>query len=352
MRRLTTLCTAALVLLAPACGELLDPAAAVVNGEKITVDEIAAELDRFEESAEFDRLAEQGDPQELKRQVEQQILSQEIRRAVLEPKAEELGIEVTDEDIQARLEEVKADFPSEGAFEETLKEQGLTLEQLEGFLRDNLLEEQLRAEVTKDAGPTDEDLQAYYDENIARFEETEAQHILVEDKPTAQRISDQLRSAPDGKVDALFERLAKRFSTDQSNAGKSGELGYFKAGDFVPPFEKAAAELEIGEISGPVKTEFGFHVIRVTDRRVAPFAEVEEALRGELGTGAEDEAWNTFVEKAYLTADVKVNPRYGEFDEDTLQVVDATAEDVPGAEEGGGPAPTPTGGAVPTESPG
>ena len=344
MRRLTILFSAAALLLAPACGELLDPAAAVVNGEKITVDEISAELDRFESSAEFDRLSEQGDPQELKRQVEQQILSQEIRRAVLEPKAADLGIEVSDEDVEARLEEVKADFPSEGAFEETLKEQGLTLEQLEGFLRDNLLEEQLRAEVTKDAGPTDEELQAYYDENIADYEETEAQHILVEDKATAQRIANQLKAAPDGKVDGLFARLAKRFSTDQSNADKAGELGYFKAGDFVPPFEKAAAELEIGEISGPVETEFGFHVIRVTDRRVAAFADVEEELRGELGAGAEDEAWNSFVEEAYASAEVKVNPRYGEFDEDSLQVVDPTADDVPGAEEGGVPAPTPTGG--------
>lgn len=351
MRRPTILFSTVVLLLAPACGELLDPAAAVVNGEKITVDEISAELDRFEESGEFERLAEQGDPQELKRQVEQQILSQEIRRAVLEPKAEELGIEVTDEDIQARLEEVKADFSSEDAFVKTLKEQGLTLEQLEGFLRDNLLEEQLRAEVTKGAGPTDEELQAYYDENIADYEETEAQHILVEDKATAQRIADQLEAAPKGKVDALFARLAKRFSTDQSNADKAGELGYFKAGDFVPPFEKAAAELEIGEISGPVKTKFGFHVIRVTDRRVAAFADVEDELRDELGAGAEDEAWNAFVEEAYAAADVKVNPRYGEFDEDSLQVVDPTAEDVPGAEEGGAPAPTPTGDTQ-TEPPG
>ncbi|HJR44432.1 MAG TPA: peptidylprolyl isomerase [Actinomycetota bacterium] len=349
MRRLLLSCIAVLSLIAPACGELLDPAAAVVNGKKITVEQISAELDRFERSPEFDRLAEQGDAQELKRQVEQQILSQEIRRAVLEPKADEVGIEVTDEDVQERLEQVKADFPNEGAFAETLKEQGLTLDQLEGFLRDNILEEQLRTEITKDAGPTDEELQAHYDENIADFQETEAQHILVDDKALAARLARQLKAAPRNQIDDLFARLAERYSTDEGSAATGGELGYFKPGDFVPPFEKAADALEIGEISDPVRSEFGFHVIRVTDRRVAEFGDVVEDIRSEIGAGAEDEAWDSFVEEAYSEADVKVNPRYGEFDEETLQVVDPTAEDVPGAEEGGAPAPTPSGGPAPTE---
>ncbi len=332
MRRLALFCSA-MLLLAPACGELLDPAAAVVNGNKITVEEIAEDLERYESSTQFEDLAQQGDAQELKRQVEQQLLSQEIRRAVLEPKAEELGIEVSEDEIQQRLDEIKADYETPEAFEKELKEQNLTLEQVEQLVADRLLEEELQAKVTEGAAPSEEEVQAYYDENQARYEEAEAQHILVEDRAQAEDIAAQLAAAPGSKVDALFAKLAKKFSIDESNAANGGELGFFGPGDFVAPFERAAAKLDIGEISSPVQTEFGWHLIRVTDRRVARFEEVAADIEQELGQGAVEEAWDEFVRKAYEEADVKVNPRYGEFDEESFQVVDPTAEDVPGAEE-------------------
>lgn len=348
MRRTFLVCIAAVVALA-GCGELLDPAAAVVNGQKITVDEVSEALERFEESGEFERLAQQGDAQELKRQVEQQLLSQEIRRAVLQPRAEELGIEVTEDDVEQQMEEIKADFPSEGAFEEALKEQGLTVDQLRDLVRDNLLEERLRAEVTKDAGPTEEDLQAYFEANTARFEQVDSQHILVDELAVAQRIARQLQRAPEGKVDALFTKLAKRFSTDPS-ADSGGDLGTSAPTDFVPPFAEALGEMEVGEISDPVRTRFGYHVIRLNDRTEPVFEDVADQIEEEIGAGAADKEWNDYVAAAYEDADVKVNPRYGEFDEETFQVVDATAEDVPGAEEGGG-TPTPTPGVPPGEAP-
>lgn len=333
MRRIVGFCIA-LVVAAPGCGDLLDPAAAVVNDQKITVDEIAASLERFERSPEFERLAQQGDAGELKRQVEQQLLSQEIRRAVLEPKAESFDIEVTEEDVERRLDQIKQDFPSEGAFEEALKEQGLTLEQLHDLVRDNLLEERLRARVTEDARPSEEELRAHFETNADRYRETEAQHILVEDRATARRLARQLQRAPSNRLDQLFARLARRHSTDPS-AESGGELGTFRPGDFVPSFEEAADELAIGEVSDPVKTRFGFHVIRVTGRSDPAFEDVVEQIEQELGEGAADRAWETYVAQAYEDADVKVNPRYGEFDDESFQVVDPTAEDVPGAEERG-----------------
>ena len=349
MRRLVLLCLA-FVLAGTACGELLDPAAAVVNGEKITVDEIGQALERFEGSSEFERLAQQGDAQELKRQVEQQLLSQEIRRAVLEPKAEALGIEVTEDDVDEQLEQIKSDFPSAGAFEETLKEQGLTLEQLRELVRDNLLEEQLRAEVTKDSGPTEEDLQAYFEENREQFQQVEAQHILVDEKATADQLARRLQAAPGARVDALFARLAEEFSTDPS--GKNGgDLGTSSPGEYVPPFRDALNELEVGEISDPVKSQFGFHVIRLNDRIEPTFEEVADQIEEELGAGATDRAWEQYVAEAYDEAEVKVNPRYGEFDEETFQVIDPTAEDVPGAEEQEEAPATPGPGEPPAEEP-
>ena len=331
-----------LVLLA-GCGELLDPAAAVIGGDKITVQRMTSLVDAYEGSPEFKQVAGQGDPQEILRQYEQTRLSQLIRRAVLEPKAEDIDVEVTDDDVSGRLDQIKADFPSEEAFQDALAEQGLTSDYLNELVYDSLLEEALQAEVTQGAGPSDDELVDFYQENLNDYRQTKAQHILVRTRKLAAVLSTRLRAAPSGQVEELFARLAERNSTDTSNAAKGGDLGYFSEGQFVPPFEQAAADLSIGEISEPVKTEFGFHVIRVTNRRVAPFEEVRGDIEEQLGGEAEDEAWQEWVVDAYQDADIRVNPRYGELDLDTQQIVNPSAEDVPGAEESEAtPTPQPT----------
>jgi foldase protein PrsA len=331
------------VLLLAACGELLDPAAAVVSGDKITVERMTSIVDAYQGSQEFKQVAAQGDPQEILRQYEQTRLSQLIRRAVLEPKAEQLDVEVTDDDVARRLDQIKADFPSEEAFQDALAEQGLTSDYLDELVYDSLLEEGLRAEVTEGAGPTNDELVDFYQENLNDYRQTRAQHILVKSRKLAAVLSTRLRAAPSDKVEDLYGRLAKRYSTDTSNAGKGGDLGYFSEGQLVPPFEQAAADLSIGEISEPVQTEFGFHVIRITDRRVAPFEEVRADIEEQLGGQAEDEAWQRWVVDAYKDADIHVNPRYGELDLDTQQIVNPSAEDVPGADESQAtPTPEPT----------
>lgn len=331
-------------LVSSACGNLFDPAAAVVRGDKITVGEIQEVVDDFKRSPEFERLALQGDADALTREFEQSYLSQLIRRAVFQPQARELEIEVADDEVEAQLEQIKADFPSQGAFEEALKEQGLTLDQLEELIADRTLEEKLRAEVTVDVGPSEEEIAEHYEANVDDFRETQAQHILVEDRALARRLSDQLQAAPSGEVEDLFARLARRHSTDESNNELGGALGYFSPGDFVPEFEEAAAELRLDEISKPVRSQFGWHVIRVTDRRVAPLDEVREQISVQLGGASEDEAWEQWVQEAYEAADVRVNPRYGEFNPVTQQIEDASPRTVPGAEEtsAASPEPVPT----------
>ncbi|HYI45416.1 MAG TPA: peptidylprolyl isomerase [Actinomycetota bacterium] len=331
-----------LVLLSSACANLLEPAAAVVEGKKITVDEVSSGLERFTRTAEFERLSTQGDAQAIQRQFEQGFLSQLIRRSVLEPRAETFDVEVTDDELNARLEQIQDDFPSVSAFEEALKEQGLDREQLEQLVRDSLLEEELRAGVTAEAAPTDAELRDYYESHEDEFSQTRAQHILVDNKNLAEQIGTQARTAPKKKAQQTFAKLAKDFSTDKANARKGGDLGFFSSGELVPPFEQAAAALDIGEVSDPVKTDFGWHVIRVTDRRVSPFEEVSDQIAERLSVETEDRVWSEWLAAAYKDADVKVNPRYGELDLESGQVVDATAEDIPGAESQPQPTVTPS----------
>jgi parvulin-like peptidyl-prolyl isomerase len=133
-------------------------------------------------------------------------------------------------------------------------------------------------------------------------------------------------------VDALFASLAKEFSQDGS-AAQGGDLGWADPAGYVEPFGEAIKALEIGKVSRPVETEFGFHIIKVEGRRAQPFDAVKDQIAADVGGVSPEQVWQDWIIEAYKDAEIEVNPRYGELDLQTQQIVDATAEDVPGAEE-------------------
>ena len=141
-RTFLLLCASALVL--GGCGNLLEPAAAVVNDEKISIDTIEAAVEDFRNMEKFDQLVGQGDVDAVIRQFEQGQLATLVRHEVLVPEAAELGIEVTEAEVEEQIEAIKADFPTQGAFEEALAEQAVSAEQLPVLVHDRLLEEELR----------------------------------------------------------------------------------------------------------------------------------------------------------------------------------------------------------------
>ena len=351
MRRMLVGAAAALLALT-GCGDLLEPAAAVVYGKKITIDRVEAQLEKHMQSRAFEQLAAQGDEGALKREFEQGYLSTIIMRAVLERAAEEQGIEITDEDVDTRIQEaIDQEYGGNAEqFEEERTEQGLTQAEVEDIAYDRLLQEALRAEVAAGAAPDEEDLRTYYEENEADFQLTRSQHVLVEDKDLAEQLAARLQGAPADRVDELFADLAAEHSLDPSGKERGGDLGFQAPGYFVEPFERALASLEEGEISDPVRTDFGWHVIRVTGTRTAPFEEVRAQLESELTGRAQEDAWREFLAAQFEEADVEVNPRYGEFDQELLRVIDPDASDVPGAEEGG-PSPEPSVPAIPVPAP-
>ena len=340
--RVLAVAVASLVVLG-ACGNLFDTAAAVVNGQKITTAEVAQGLEDFKKTEEYQQLAQQGNVAAIQRQVQQAYLGELIRAAILQPEADDRGIEVTDEEVAEQIDAIKEDFGSESAFQEGLKERGLDEDRLEEIIYNNLLEEKLRAEVTGASAPDESEVQAYYEENIADYTRTRSQHILVDEEPLAEQLARQLQTAPKKKVDRLFEQLARRHSTDRGSAQKGGDLGFTSAGELVEEYESAAAELEIGEVSDPVESQFGFHVIRVVEREVTPFEDVAAAISDQLGEGAEEETWQVWLREAYEAADIRINSRYGEIDVETQQVVDATSDDLPGTVESPTATPSPTG---------
>jgi parvulin-like peptidyl-prolyl isomerase len=342
-----------------ACGDLLAPAAATVNGDKITIDEVETVVDRFRESPAFEQAAQTEEPGVVAREFEQSYLSRLIRREVLEAEARRLGVEVTDQDVSDRLDQITADLEAQGqSLEDLMAQQGLTQALVRAFVADDELERRLRAKVTEEVQPTEDELRAAYKQRMEEFTETRVAHILVTKRGLALRMVGQLRTVEsargkkaDARLEDLFAKLAEKHSEDPGSADKGGELGYFKPGDFPAPFEEAAAELEVGEISDPVKTEFGFHVIWVKDRRTAPIEQVRAQIREQISGPQSERFWNEWLEDAFRSADVEVNPRYGEFDPVTGRIDDPGPDSIPGgATPDATPEPSPT--LSPPSSPG
>ncbi len=137
---------------------------------------------------------------------------------------------------------------------------------------------------------------AFYEENPDLFEaqaQVSAKHILVENEDSANDIAKEI-------VDGLaFEEAAKKYSTCPSKE-KGGDLGYFSKGQMVPEFEKAAFEGEIGKVIGPVQTQFGYHLIRVEDKKegsVVPFEQVQDQIHQQLIQNKQKEVYDAKIKE-------------------------------------------------------
>jgi foldase protein PrsA len=233
---------------------------ATVNGEEIMEDEL------------FEALYAQGG---------KDALDQLITRRLILQESEEAGITVSDEDLDAEVDSIILESfqGSEEAFLSALEYYGISEESFREDAKLNLLVRQIALE---QINPTDEDVLAYFEEHRYLFdqaEEIEARHILVESEELINEIAAMLAAGDD------FAALAAVHSLDQSNKDSGGNLGFFSRGMMVEEFEAVAFALEVGEISDPVQTSFGYHLIEVLDRKEAveaDFDTVSEQVREAL----------------------------------------------------------------------
>jgi foldase protein PrsA len=338
------------------CGTVFEPTAATADGKKIPVEQVDAAGDRYEASANFKEAAQQTDPATIRRTFEQQYLAAAVHRLVIADAAEDLDIEVSDQEVEDQIAQIEAESGGEEEFRKALEERAITDAEVDEIVRSQLLENKIREEVTADAQPSEADVRQYFEEHIADFQQVRASHILVKASQAdlAQQLASQLQAAKGAAREKLFARLAKQNSTDTASAKDGGDLGLAPPTQYVKPFAAAIGELEEGEVSDPVKTQFGFHVIYLAERITQPFAEVQGNITGQLAGEDANAAWGEYLKGRYEEADVRVNPRYGVLDLDSVttggqaQIVDTPPEDVPGAD-----IPSPTGGSPePASSPG
>ncbi|MFD2042776.1 peptidylprolyl isomerase [Ornithinibacillus salinisoli] len=246
---------------------------------------------------------------ELKDRAGENLLYEMVILQVLEDK-----YEVTDDEVDARVQKTK-DQQGEN-FEMFLSQQGIPDE--EAFREQTyqaILQEKMAFE---DVEITDEEVQQRYDRMKT---EVQASHILVEDEETANEVKQKLDEGED------FAELAKEYSTDGS-AESGGDLGYFTAGKMVPEFENAAYALEVDEISEPVQSQHGYHIIKLTDKRevedIASFEEMEEDIRNQLSYSKIDQA--AFQEKLNkLIEEAKIDVKIEDF-EDLFTIQEASAQ--------------------------
>lgn len=165
-----------------------------------------------------------------------------------------------------------------------------SVQQQLALMKDNLVANAQLKEIDNSIALSDADLQKLYDENKKDYEQVKAQHILIAFKgsPAAQAGKPELTEeqakakAEDLKkqiaAGAKFEDLAKKESDDTGSGANGGELGAFGHGQMVPEFEKAAFEAKPGEVVGPVRTQYGYHIIKVTSHEYTPFASVKASI--------------------------------------------------------------------------
>lgn len=285
----------------PVPAELPDPVARV-NGETIG----RAEFERAIRNIEG--RAGAPVPQDRRAEIVRGLLDQMIAVRLLAQESLARKIAVADTEVDARYAQLRQQFPSEEAFAQALTAQAMTAEALKRDIRSDLaMGRLLEAAIEPALSLGETESKTFYDENLERFQEDEAvraSHILIRVAPDAEEaakrkaraeaedVLKQLRAGGD------FAALAREHSQDGS-AAQGGDLDFFTRGQMVPPFEAAAFALEANGVSEIVETQFGLHIIKVTDRRAprtVPFAEVDAQIREFLTTQKREEATNAFVE--------------------------------------------------------
>lgn len=206
--------------------------------------------------------------QEMKEQVGAQILQTMVFTEILEDR-----YEISEEKLDKRVKEFKKRFKNEQQKQLMYQQLGIKSdEDLRELIRQNMLYQKA---ATEGIHISEKEMRKYYEKHITQFTKVKAQHILVEEKQLALKIKKRLENG--GNFAELSKNLSKAPAADNG-----GKLGWIQPGEMVPEFEKAAFSLDKGEISDPVKTSYGYHIIKVNDKKVKPFNEVKDQIKQTL----------------------------------------------------------------------
>ncbi len=291
------------------------PKVASVNGAVITQTELDKEAGRFEQ-----QMAMTGQPASSDQlaDMKKKVLEGMVNRELLVQQSKKLGVKVEDSEVDAQLASLKKRFPNEADFTNALGKMNTSEEELKTqFRRDMTIKKMIDQEVMSKVSLSNEEAKTFYDGNPDFFkmpETVRASHILVKvesneseaDKAKAKEKISQIQKRIKKGED--FAAVAKETS-DCPSAAKGGDLDFFQKGQMVKPFEDAAFALKVGDVSDIVETQFGYHIIKVTDKKdasTAPFDEVKEKIEEHLKQQKSNQQVTQYIDQLKAGAKIEI----------------------------------------------
>jgi len=323
---------------------VVEKTVAIVNGEAIMssdFDKISAPvLEQFKTS----QPASEQTPEKIS-ELKHKLPDQMIDDRILKQEAKKQKIRVSKRDLEEGIKQVQKRFATSAEFDSELQKEGLTQPQFEKRIEEQLsvmklIEQEVKGKVVP---PSEEEIKAFYDKvqqkmsgkelglekneedqltALAKYltrltsEQIRARHILIAvDKNAAMDVKSAAlkkakKAAAELKGGADFEELAKKYSDDPGSKNRGGDLGFFAKGDMVAEFEKVAFSLDVGQVSEPVLTDFGYHIIKIEEKKAArkiSYNDIKDDLKellGQKGAQAKYEVWMKDLKKK---ASIKVN---------------------------------------------
>ncbi len=293
-----------------------DSYVAIVNGEKIPQERLDQKLSLIKKRAASS--GQQLDESRLE-SIKEDMVNNMVEKELLYQKSQEIGIEVEPAAIDSQMQQFKQQFPDENQYKQQLSALGYTEELLRSEIETNMaIQKLIEQEIASDIEITDEELNAYYENNPDQFETPEqvkARHILIKTDAEADEAEKQ---AARKKIKELEKRIeeGEKFSevakeeSECPSSERGGDLGYFSKGQMVKPFEEAAFSLAVGNVSDVVETRFGYHLIKAEDKKTASkktFDEVKDQIKQQLEQQKVKEQLPSYVENLKEAGDVEIN---------------------------------------------
>ncbi|MDO5717473.1 MAG: peptidylprolyl isomerase [Tissierellia bacterium] len=284
------------------CASKPKDAIAKVNGDYVTKEEFDREYNIFRKmlygfmTDEQMEEADEQSGQSPKSQLESQITDVLVMDKIMKEELKKKKAEVTEEEIKKGREDMIEQSGGEEKFKAQLEETGLTDEDIQNVIARGLRQEKLIDKYIEEHPVTDEEVKNHFEENKDRYVKYDVAHILVDTEEEAKEIKKQIEEGAD------FEEIAKEKSKDEGTSANGGSLGEVNLQtNFVPEFLEKMKEMKSGEISEPVKTQFGYHIIYVKN-----IADNLDDIKSEIEKELSSTEFQKYIHELYEKADIEI----------------------------------------------